>query len=77
MSVFLGVTQDLNGAKIDLLDHFEALDNWTEIGPFHSGDDAQDWIDFMLEEHDDYEVVTLEETYSIKKPFYGFTFGVA
>lgn len=73
MKVLIGITQDLETAKSDLIHKFNKLGNTTEVGPFKTREEAESWKIFMMKRRRDYEEVALQAAPAEDALWFGFT----
>lgn len=74
MTVLVGITQEPD----ETAQHFsvkykEARETLAIVGPFHSAEEASDWMEFIKSRLDDYEHVLNSSPFLHKRYWYGFT----
>jgi len=73
VKVLIGITQDLETAKSDLTHKFNSLGNTTEVGPFKSREEAENWKTFMMKRRQNYEEIASQAAPAEDALWFGFT----
>lgn len=73
VKVLIGITQDLDSAKDDLLANHKGLGTSTEVGPFKTKEEAEKWKRFMMERRDNYEEIVQQASGAQNDQWFGFT----
>jgi hypothetical protein len=74
MKVLIGITQNLDSAKDNLTASFKGLGTSTEVGPFKTREEAENWKEFMLNRRDDYQEIQPQTSTHQDGRWFGFTF---
>ncbi|MCI5145576.1 MAG: hypothetical protein D3923_08590 [Candidatus Electrothrix sp. AR3] len=74
MKVLIGITQDLDSAQDAVTEQFKGLGTSTNVGPFSTKAQAEEWVCFMKNRRNNYEEIEPKNTQGKDEGWFGFTF---
>ncbi|MCI5211104.1 MAG: hypothetical protein D3910_20480 [Candidatus Electrothrix sp. ATG2] len=77
MKILIGITQDLDAAENAVQAKFKDPGTATDVGPFKSKKQAEEWMRFIRNRRDNYEVIEGQEDVPQNGTWFGFTYKVS
>lgn len=73
MTTFIGITQDLEETAEDMIKTCEGMHIDSEFGPFKSSQDAERWMEYMMQRSTEIAPASIAPMASTGNAWYGFT----